>query len=47
MLEWVMRINDYFFNQLLASLSDSNPYLPLIDKVTKEFALENEHALSP
>jgi len=24
--EWVMRLNDYMFNQLLAALSDANPY---------------------
>ncbi len=36
MNEWIMRINDYFFNQLLASLSEANPYQKLIDQVIKQ-----------
>ena len=31
MNEWVMRINDYIFNQLLTSISDANPYQRLIN----------------
>lgn len=33
MLEWIMRLNDYFFNQLLGALSDANPYQKLIDEI--------------
>jgi hypothetical protein len=44
MNEWVMRINDYFFNQLLASLSEANPYQKLADQViTKMKIHENDY----
>ncbi len=33
MLEWIMRLNDYFFNQLLGALSDANPYQSIIDEI--------------
>ena len=32
MMEWVFRLNDYFFNQLLGALADANPYQKLIDQ---------------
>ena len=46
MLEWLMRINDYFFNQLLGALSDANPYQKLIDHTLSTLIQEhNSHTL--
>ena len=45
MNEWVMRINDYSFNQLLASLSDANPYQRLTDQVIDKMKIHESDYL--
>lgn len=42
LMEYIFRMQDYFFTQLIGAASDSNPYAQIAIKVTEEFKVDKQ-----